>query len=152
MNTLFTPAEVHKVAFSGEELIRADIVTHSDVMEVETRYVRPILGEALWEAIAAGKYALLRSDYVLPAVAAWCRYVVEPLRYVRCAECCDTDRTTADNEHLRTIVRALRRKASALSRSLSDHLNSHREEYVEYNPKNNPLNHCSIYGDIIQVY
>ena len=152
MNTLFNPAEVHKVAFSGEELIRADIITQSDIVEAETRYVRPILGEALYEALASSRYGSLRSDYVLPAVAAWCRYVVEPLRDVRCAECCGTDRTAADNEHLRTVVRALRRKASALSRSLSEHLNSHCEEYVEYNPKNNPLNHCSIYGDIIQVY
>jgi hypothetical protein len=152
MSALFTPAEVHSVAFSGEELIRQELITQSDIVEAETRYVRPILGEALCEAIAASKYSALRNDYVLPAVAAWCRYIVEPLRDMRCGECRGVDRTTADNDHLKVVVRSLRRKASTLSRSLSNHLNSHCEEYVEYNPKYNPLNHCSIYGDIIQVY
>jgi ABC-type oligopeptide transport system ATPase subunit len=48
-------------------------------------------------------------------------------------------------------LRSLRRKASTLLRRLSDHLNASGGDYAEYNPKNNPLNHCSIYGDIIQI-
>lgn len=140
------------MAFSREELVHRDVITELDIAEAESRYIRPILGEALAEAIASGSYEELRANYVAPALAAWCRYVVEPLLVSRCRELHYDDVSSAENEHLRGVVRSLRRKASTLSRRLSDHLNTHGDEYAEYNPKANSLNHCSIYGDIIQVY
>ena len=152
MNLIITPQEVIYLAFSREELVHRDVVTELDIAEAESRYIRPILGEALAEAIAAGGYMELRSEYVAPALAAWCRYVVEPLLAARCREMHHDDRSSAENEHLRGVVRSLKRKASTLSRRLSDHLNAHGDDYAEYNPKANPLNHCSIYGDIVQVY
>ena len=152
MNLLTTVAEVHALAFSSEELVNKEVITLSDILEAETRFVRPILGDALFDAVANGAYPALRSDYLLPVVAAWSRYVVEPLLQQRCLECHTLSRSAADNEHLRVLMRQLRRRASTLSRRLSDHLNAHKDEYAEYNPNTNPLNHCSIYGDIIQVY
>ena len=162
------------MAFSREELVHRDVITELDIAEAESRYIRPILGEALAEAIASGSYEELRANYVAPALAAWCRYVIEPLLVSRCRELHHDDVSSAENEHLRGVVRylisrnktlsaaynqeqksvlrGLRRKASTLSRRLSDHLNTHGDEYAEYNPKANSLNHCSIYGDIIQVY
>lgn len=140
------------MAFSREELVHRDVITELDIAEAESRYIRPILGEALAEAIASGSYEELRANYVAPALAAWCRYVIEPLLVSRCRELHHDDVSSAENEHLRGVVRSLRRKASTLSRRLSDHLNTHGDEYAEYNPKANSLNHCSIYGDIIQVY
>lgn len=140
------------MAFSREELVHRDVITELDIAEAESRYIRPILGEALAEAIASGGYEELRANYVAPALAAWCRYVVEPLLVSRCRELHHDDVSSAENEHLRGVVCSLRRKASTLSRRLSDHLNTHGDEYAEYNPKANSLNHCSIYGDIIQVY
>ena len=49
------------------------------------------------------------------------------------------------------IAPYIRSKARTLSRRLSDHLNAHSDEYPEYNPNANPLNRCSIDGDIIQI-
>ena len=151
MNTLTTIAEVHDLAFSREELISKEVITVSDILEAETRYVVPILGASLCKALAAGEYATLRSDYVLPAVAAWCRYIVEPLLNRRCSISRNRTLSAAYNQEQKSVLRGLRRKASTLSRRLSDHLNASAESYAEYNPKNNPVNHCSIYGDIIQI-
>ena len=152
MKRLTNVEEVHALAFSSEELVNKGVITSSDIDEAERRYIYPILGEALYNAIADGSYAALRTDFVLPAVAAWCRYVVQPVISLRCQECHGDSRTTAQNDHLRELLRHLRRKASTLSRCLSDHLNSHGNDYAEYNPRTNPLNRCSIDGNIIQVY
>lgn len=151
MNTLTTIAEVHALAFSREELISKEVITSSDILEAETRFICPILGAELCQAIASGQYSSLRSDYVLPAVAAWCRYIVEPLLDRRCSDSCRKTLSQAQYDHQKSLLRGLRRKASTLSRRLSEHLNSSRGDYAEYNPENNPLNHCFIYGDIIQI-
>lgn len=152
MQTLITPTQVVALAFSGEELMSKDIVTQSDIIEAEAHHIRPILGDALVDKLHAGEYSALLNDYVAVALAAWCRYTVEPLLDVRCDACHrDSRRTTADNEHHAAVMRSLRRKAVTLSHRLSDHLNAHAGDYPEYNPKSNPLNYCSIYGDIIQV-
>ena len=151
MKTLTTIAEVHDLAFSREELISKEVITESDILEAETRYIAPILGVALCEALAAGQYASLRSDYVLPAVAAWCRYIVEPLLDRRCSSSHTKTLSVAQQEQQKSLLRSLRRKASTLSRRLSDHLNTSADSYAEYNTRTNPLNHCSIYGDIIQI-
>lgn len=151
MKTLTTIAELQALAFSPEELINKEVITMSDIHEAETRYVRPILGDALYDAIIGGGYTSLRSDYVVPAVAAWCRYIVEPLLATRISKSYSESLSTAENDRLRVVLGSLRRKASTLSRRLSDHLNAQSDDYAEYNPQNNPLNHCFIYGDIIQI-
>lgn len=151
MQTLITPAQVVALAFSSEELVAKEVVTASDIIEAETRHLRPILGAELAEKLLAGEYATLLSDYVAPALASWCRYAVQPLISERCHVCHDGSHTTAQNDHDAVVLRALRRKAVTLSHRLSDHLNAHAGDYPEYNSKNNPLNYCSIYGDIIQV-
>ena len=151
MKTLITPAQVVALAFSGEELVAKDVVTLSDIVEVETRHLRPIMGAELAERLHAGGYATLLSDYVAPALAAWCRYAIQPLLRERCRVCHDGGRSAAQNDHDAVVEGALRRKAITLSHRLSDHLNANAGDYPEYNPKNNPLNYCSIYGDIIQV-
>lgn len=151
MKTLTTIAELQALAFSPEELINKEVITKSDILEAETRYVRPILGDALYDAIIGGGYTSLRSDYVVPAVAAWCRYIVEPQLATRISKSYSESLSTAENDRLRVVLGSLRRKASTLSRRLSDHLNAQSDDYAEYNPQNNPLNHCFIYGDIIQI-
>lgn len=152
MQILISPADVLQLAFSDEELVAKQLITESDILEAETRYIRPILGEALTERLLGGEYPTLLGDYVAVALASWCRYVVQPMLDVRCGVCHRDDNDSAATlDHLHTVMRSLRRKAATLSRRLSDHLNAHAGDYPEYNPKNNPLNYCSIYGDIIQV-
>lgn len=153
MNTLITCDEVARLAFSPDELINTNIVTEADILEAEERYLRPTMGEELIAAIYAGNYLDLRNDYVAPALAQWARYVAQPLAEQRSAVCTNTSHyaTYAKNEHLKLLLRTLRRKASTLSRRLGNYLDSHSDEYPEYNPDNNHLNHCSINGDIIQI-
>ena len=43
----------------------------SDIVAVEERHIRPVVGEALYGALAEGRYADLMEEYVAPAIAAW---------------------------------------------------------------------------------
>ena len=139
------------MAFSTEEPYSASVITETDIAEAESRYLMPVVGEELYNVVA--KYSTLKSEYVEPMVAAWVRYIVELHLATRCCTCYAEGRVTeAVNDHTECVLRALREKAVALTRRLSDHLNSHSVDYVEYNPKTNPLNRCFIYGNIVQVY
>jgi hypothetical protein len=150
MNRIFKPSDIVSYAFSPQELVHKGVVTQCDIAEVDERYLRPVLGDSLIEALATGQYPELKTNYVLPAVAAWCRYVVEPLIASRCSLC--DELSSVDNERLSIVMPHLRNKASTLTRRLSRYLNTHSDMFSEYNPKSNPLNRCSIYGSIIQIH
>jgi hypothetical protein len=151
MNKLITAERVYALAFSSEEPYSPSAITEADIAEAESRYLLPIIGEELYIAISS--YGRLKTEYIEPMVAAWVRYIVEPHLATRCCTCYAEGRVTeAVNVHMKRVMRALREKAVALTRRLSDHLNSHSADYVEYNPETNPLNRCFIYGNIVQVY
>ena len=151
MNTLITAQRAYALAFSSEEPYGASAITEVDIAEAESRYLLPIIGEELYNALAS--YSMLKTEYVEPMVAAWVRYIVEPHLATRCCSCYAEGRITeAVNDHTERVMRALREKARALTRRLSDHLNAHSADYAEYNPQTNPLNRCFIHGNIVQVY
>ena len=150
MKTLITAERVYALTFSTEEPYSASAITEADIVEAESRYLMPIVGEEFYKTIAS--YTALKTEYVEPMLAAWVRYIVEPHLAARCCTCYAEGRVTeAVNDHTELVLRALREKAVALTRRLSDHLNSHSADYVEYNPKTNPLNRCFIYGNIVQI-
>lgn len=157
MKTLITPESVFRLAFSRDELLSPSVVMPSDIVAVEERHIRPVVGEALYDALAVGRYADLMEEYVAPAIAAWVRYAIQPLLGHRCSSCLVSEgndfynATTADNVRLSALQRNLRHTAQTLSRRLGDYLNSHSADFAEYNPDKNPLNRCSINGDIVQT-
>ncbi len=151
MKILITAERAYSLAFSSEEPYSPSAITEADIATAESRYLLPIVGEELYAALT--RYGTLKTEYVEPMLAAWVRYIVEPHLATRCCPCYAEGRITeAVNDHTERVMRALRERAVALTRRLSDHLNSHSADYVEYNPETNPLNRCFIYGNIVQVY
>lgn len=158
MQTLISPERVFRLAFTADEMLTPSVILPADILAVEERHLRPIIGEALYAALAEGRYAELLEEYVAPAVAAWTRYAVQPLLGHRCSSCLVSDgndfynATTADNVRMAALQRHLRHTAQTLSRRLGDYLNNHSADFAEYDPDENPLNRCSINGDIVQTY
>lgn len=152
MRTIVTPQEVVSLAFVDEGLVTMSKISLTDIAVAESRYLLPLVGEELYEKLLNGEYTSLRDDYVKPMVALWARYVAEPLLEERLGGGYGDKYTEADVEAREVVVVRLRRTASALSRRLSDYLNAHCEEFVEYNPADNPLNHCVIDGGIVQIF
>ena len=79
MNSIITPQQVIDLVFIPETLVTRSKITATDIAIAESRYLLPIIGEALYDAISAGRYTELRDEYVAPMVAAWTRYIAEPL-------------------------------------------------------------------------
>ncbi len=146
MNTILTPSQIYSLIFSAEESYNPSAVRESDIAIAESRYLLPIVGDSLYNALLEGDYSELCSDYVAPMLGAWTRYIVEPLLAERCGF--GHGATVADAE----LLARLKLMAMSHSRRLSDYLNAHAEEFAEYNPIDNPLNHCSIDGNIVQIY
>ena len=146
MKTILTPSQIYPLIFSEEEGYNPSAVKESDIAIVESRYLLPIVGERLYNALLDGDYAELCSEYVAPMLGAWTRYVVEPLLAERCGFGHGTKAVDAE------LLARLKMIAMSHSRRLSDYLNAHVEEFLEYNPIDNPLNHCSIDGNIVQIY
>ena len=146
MNTILTPSQIYSLIFSAEEGYNSSAVRESDIAIAESRYLLPIVGERLYNALLEGEYGELCSDYIAPMLGAWTRYIVEPLLAERCGF--GHGATVADAE----LLARLKLMAMSHSRRLSDYLNAHAEEFAEYNPIDNPLNHCSIDGNIVQIY
>lgn len=150
MKTLIDVDRAYALAFSREETYGVSVLTEVDIVEAETRFVRPLLGDALYEALARGVYVELMDEYVAPAVALWTRYVVEPHLATRCCGCLSSQTISqARNENDRRAYRALHAKAAALSRRLTVYLNGNKGNYPEYDPKNNFLNRSMCYGNLV---
>lgn len=153
MKTLISAEKIAPLIFTRDEPYGTVTITATDIAEAESHYLLPIVGNELYNAMLSGGYTELVDEYVAPMVAAWVRYIIEPHLTTRCCIThSERNITIAMNENSKRVLRALRDKAATLSCRLSDHLNANSAEYVEYNPSENPLNRCFIYGDIIQVY
>lgn len=150
MNTLITPADVIRMAFTAQEGYRENVITEADICAAESLYIIPMIGEALYKKLHAGSYADLLEGYVAPALAAWTRYIVEPLLAARCCEGHLPTMSAVECEILREVLRCRRRIAEALSRRLTHHLDG--GSYTEYKSDANPKNRCNINGGIVQVY
>ena len=146
MKTILTPKQIYDQIFSAEEGYNPSAVREADIAIVESRYLLPIVGESLYNALLEGDYSELCSEYVAPMLGAWTRYVVEPLLAERCGFGHGAKAVDAE------LLAHLKLVAISSSRRLSDYLNAHTEEFSEYNPIDNPLNHCSIDGNIVQIY
>ena len=84
MKTILTPSQIYTLLFSAEENYNPSAVRESDIAIAESRYLLPIVGESLYNALLNSDYAELRDDYVAPMLGAWTRYIVEPLLAERC--------------------------------------------------------------------
>ena len=146
MKTILTPTDVYNLAFSAEENYNSSAVRQTDIAIAESRYLIPVVGETIYTKLLNGGYYDLRVDYVAPMLSAWIRYMVEPLLAERCG--LDHGTMAVDDR----LLSRLKMMAMEQSRRLSAYLDSHSDEYPEYNPVDNPLNHCSIDGNIVQIY
>lgn len=157
MKTLIDNIQVVALAFSSEEMLDASAITPLDILEAEDRYICPVVGEPLADRLLEGAYPELLNDYVAPALAAWVRYVVQPMLPRRtAAQLVEGGDGGAVTEPLNCrevyMQKLLRRKASTLLYRLGEYLDANADKYPEYNPDNNALNRCTINGSIIQIY
>ena len=64
MKTLVTAERAYALVFSPEEPYGASAITETDIAEAESRYLMPVVGEELYNALDT--YTTLKTEYVEP--------------------------------------------------------------------------------------
>lgn len=154
MELLITPAQVAEMAFRAPDFITADAVSEATIVAAQQKYLKPVLGAALYERLLAGEYSSLVADYLAEPLALYVKMSMLTLLAVQAGtggvvEVHSANLARAGEEKLRVAVRTLRRDAGALMRRAVRHIEEAPEAYPEYDPRDNILNRCSIEGGVV---
>lgn len=122
---------VLSLSFTDAGYIPSCIITTADIISAQQRYIRPVVGKALYEQLIAGTYSDLVDDYVAPALA----------EYVRCSVGLPSAPVT-DNNRIR---------ARQLLNRLSGYLEDNKGDFPEYDSSGNILKRCSLNGGFVQI-
>ena len=157
MKTLITPSQVLALAFNGGEYLSQSAISEADIIAATARYLQPVMGQELLEALQDEEYEQLLVQYVAPALAFAVRNLIQPSLTLRTGDSGVTAPKTgasavAEKHALIEMMHSIKSRMRELIARLSDHLNSHADSYPEYNPMSNILNRCSIDGGLVQIF
>ncbi len=131
IKTLIESDRVLALAYSDAPYTPQQMITPSVVVTAEQRYLKPVIGEALIQALHDDKYIKLYEDYVAPALALYVRYEVDG--------------------YGAPTAKTILQRARQMMHRLSDHLDENSSQYVEYDANSNILKRCSLDGGFVQV-
>ena len=156
MNTLITPAQALRRAFTPDEPLPPATIDEAAVAAAEHRYIVPVIGKALHEKLLSGAHAEFRDGYLAAPIALFVRLLVQPRLDIRTGQCGTTapkgsSGQPAADTPLRVRQRALRTEARTLLRRASEYLSDHRDEFPEYDPARDILKRCSTDGCLVQI-
>lgn len=153
MNRFITAEDVIGMAFSRK--LNVNKIPDSFIETAQYKYIRPILGEDLYEAVEAdptsATYATLMT-YIKPALAWWIKYLVLPEIYVEIA---DTGVKTITNQNAQNVSDQRLIEIRENSRIVAEDKIKQLTEYLEdsdltdYYGGSNPDNTITVAGGII---
>ena len=156
MNTLITPAQALRRAFTPDEPLPPATIDEAAVAAAEHRYIVPVIGTALHEKLLSGAHTEFRDGYLAAPIALFVRLLVQPRLDIRTGQCGTTapkgsSGQPAADPPLRAQPQALRTEARTLLRRASEYLSDHRDEFPEYDPARDILKRCSTDGCLVQI-
>lgn len=155
MAEIITPSEVIALAFGDGEYVAAEVISPLDIDAATERWVRPVVGEELLQAIGKGRYSELSEGYLKPAIALYTRYIVQPRLNAATSQLglsvpAGSHRKAADEKARKELMQALLKRARAALKRLSQQLERQAAEIPEYRSAENILRRCSIDGGVVQ--
>ncbi|MBR4994946.1 MAG: hypothetical protein IKY82_02665 [Alistipes sp.] len=156
MIEFITPAEVRAIAFTDGEYVASECIAPCDIAAATERWVVPVVGRVLLEAVAEGRYAELKEEYLKPVIALYTRLLVQPCLNASTSQLglsvsSTSARRAADSKAREELQRALRQRAHFLKLRLSDYLNDNADAFEEYDARKNILNSCRCDGGFVQI-
>lgn len=154
---IITPAEVVGLAFSDGGYIAPAAIAEEDITAAIERWVKPIVGEAVLEAVSQGSYAEMCQDVLKPAIAFCVRQEVQPrlnasTSQLGLAAAVGSGVKAADESLRGEYMRAVKVRARTALKSLSDYMEAHATQIKEYDRGHNVLNRCSCDGGFVQIF
>lgn len=153
---IITPQEVLSLAFSDGGYITPDVIAEADIAVATDRWITPVVGDALLEAVEAGNYEELRETYIKPAIAFCTRVLIQPRLAAATGQLGltvvgGTPQRAASDSLRKELLRAIRERARIALKALSRYLDTHACEVAEYDEKCNILKRCSCDGGFVQI-
>jgi hypothetical protein len=131
-------------------------VGEATILAAQQKFVRPVLGDALYEAVCGGAYPSLAEDFLRPPLALYVKLLMLPSLAVQAGgagvvEVHSKNLARAGEGKLHAAVRRLRGDARALMRRAVRHIEASPADFPEYDPAQNIMNRCSTEGGIIMA-
>lgn len=151
------PSEAVAMAFASGEYVAETAVKEFDIEAAADRYIIPIAGRALYEAMLDGRYNDLKTNYVQPTVALGVRVLLQRQLNVRTGQmglslpATTGSGTVAVESAADELQRSVRHRLQTLRKRLSDYLNDHADLFPEYEPRRNALNRTRVDGGLVQI-
>lgn len=154
MELLITPAQVAAAAFRAPDFISENAVPEATILAAQQKFVRPVIGPALFDALCMGKYPELLADHLFSPLALYVKMLMLPSLAVQAGtagvvEANPKNFAKAGDAKLRGAIRRLRADASALMRRAVGHIEAAPGKYPEYDPDENIMNRCSTAGGVV---
>ena len=157
MKTIIDRDVVISLAFGEADHLSREAVSETDILVVQDRYLRPILGQKMMAALLKGQYTDLVDDYVAPAIAFAARMVVQPAINLRLGDSglfapkADSLQRP-ENAAVEALQRSIRIRARQLLKRLSDYVEQNAAKFKEYESSENVFNRCTIDGGFVQIF
>ena len=154
MENLISPEEVASMAFAPLDHVTPDDVNPLTISVAQERFIVPILGEAMIEAMLRGDYADLADTYVSPALALYTRALMMPALALRTGAAGvvkggNQYLDAATENELRSLRRSTLAQATTLLRKAVARVESAPDRYPEYDPRMNIWRRCRIDGGVV---
>ncbi len=155
MELLITPAQVAATAFRAPDFISEEAVPEATILVAQQKFIRPVLGDALFDALCRGTHPELLSGYITPPLALYVKMLMLPRMAVQTGgagivEANPKHHARASDVKLHAAIRRLRADALALMRRAVLHIESATPgTYPGYDPTRNILNRCSTDGGVV---
>lgn len=132
IKTIIQPDRVLALAYSDAPYTPLQMITPAAIIAAQQKYIQPVVGKEMIEALLEDRYIPLFEDFVAPALALYVRFVV--------------DGPGAPNH------KSILQRAREMNRRLSDHLEENKSKYPEYETVNNILKRCTLGGGFVQIH
>lgn len=157
MQTLINSDTVVERAFRDGEYIPPSTIDETTIVAAQESYIRPMTGDALYEALLGGAHSEFVEEYLAAPLALYVRYLLAPQLDILHGQAGtiqlrSDNFTAATEEAMQRSRRTLLKNARRLLRRASDYLEQHAGEFPDYDPMSNILNRCSIDGEFVQTF
>ncbi len=154
MELLITPAQVAAAAFRAPDLMTPEAIPEATILAAQQKYVRPVLGDAMCQALARGGYADFSRDYLQPALALYVKVLMLPSLAVQSGpagvvEVHSVNLARAGEGKIRAAVRRLRGDARALMLRAVERIEASPDDFPEYDASRDVVRRCATAGGVI---
>lgn len=151
---LIRPPEVAALAFGGTERLNPSLIDEAAILAAQQKFLYPVVGAALYDALGQGRYPALMETYVRPALALWVRWLILPQLAAQAGSagvvgCTAPGLEPVSTRALGDLRMSARSQAAALMHVLVEELEADAKRYPEYDPAKNILNRITLDGNLV---